>query len=92
MLSNYIRFVTTHKRLVLVLLGLVTLLAVFSISRGVIASSMGQMFLGEHPGYPVYQERIRQFVSDEVILVAFEHPDPLSEKNLQKLRETERNH
>ncbi len=89
MLTRYIRFVTEHKWLTLAMLGFVTLLAVFSISRGVIASSMGQMFLGEHPGYPTYLERIRQFVSDEVIVVAFEHPQPLSPGNLEKLRTAE---
>ncbi|MDP8256327.1 MAG: efflux RND transporter permease subunit [Candidatus Alcyoniella australis] len=78
-------YVLRHRWVALIVLLLISLAAVASLRRAVFASSIGQMFLGEHPGYARYLERISEFGSDEVVLVAIEEDDALSSPGRQRL-------
>ena len=56
-------------------------------TRGVIASSVGGLFLGEHPDYPRYVERTKDYGSDDLIVVALEEPavlSPLARRRLSR--------
>jgi len=66
---------------------LITALSVWLIvERAVVATSLGDMFLGEDPNWQIYRERIRTFASDEFILVALEDVDPLAPDTLDRLQ------
>jgi len=71
---------------VLLVTALITVLAVLSASRAVIASSIGKLFLDDLPAYHDYLERSRDFGNDEVFVVAYEDDAPLSPAALDRLR------
>lgn len=75
-MTTYFHFVLKHRLLILAFIALLTLAAGKMMMEGVFASSVGRMFLGEHPDYHRYVERARDFGSTDVIVVAFEEPDP----------------
>jgi len=68
----WFRFVLRHRVATLVVVGLVSVLAGASVSRAVIASSVGKLFLGNSPEYLSYQVWTKAFVNDELLLVGFE--------------------
>jgi len=80
------RLVLAHRGLVVAGCGLVTLLAILSASRLVVASSIGKLFLDEVPAYAVYGDRMATFGSDELFVVAYEEPDLLAPVAVDKLR------
>jgi hydrophobe/amphiphile efflux-3 (HAE3) family protein len=69
----------------LVLLVLTGLFA-WSASRGVVASSLSNLFLGENPNYDSYKKRVEQFANDEAFAVAFDDPAPFSLKSIERLK------
>ncbi len=71
----YFRFVLRHRALVVITCLAVTALAGWSLSRYTMASSLGELILGDHPAYHRYVERVKQFGSDEHLIVAFETPN-----------------
>ena len=83
----YFGFVLRHRVLVVVACLAVTALAGWSMSRATMASSLGELVLGDHPAYHRYIERVKQFGSDERLIIAFEEPDPSSPKVLGPLQE-----
>lgn len=86
-METYLRFILRHRIAVLVAIGLITLLALASLSRAVVASSFGRMFLGDSPAYHAYLERAVQFqASDEVLIVGVEDPDVLTPSGQDRLR------
>ncbi len=86
-LRRYFVFVLRHRYATLGLCLAITLLALWSASRSVIASSIGKLFLDDVPEYASYQARMQRFGNDEVFLVAYEDPAPLSEQSLQALEQ-----
>ena len=62
-----------HRRWVLLGIGLVTALALASLSRATISTSMGELFFGDSPDYLTYLERSAVFASDEVIVIGIEN-------------------
>ena len=82
----YVEFIIRHRVAVLITLALITILAGFLCSQGVVASSLGRLFLGDSPSYAEYQQRTRQFGNDEVILVAFEDRNLLSRESVERLQ------
>jgi predicted RND superfamily exporter protein len=84
-LERYIRFIIRRRGFVLGLIGLITILLGFSLTRGVIATSM-YVFLGEHPRYQEYLELVREFGNDESIIIAFEDDELLSRPSIERLR------
>jgi len=85
-MAAYFRFILRHRWLVLGLMALLTAASGLVMTRGIFASSMGRMFLGEHPRYQRYIERAAVFGNNEAALVAFEDPDPFSPKSRRRLR------
>ena len=71
----YFGFVLRHRVLVVVACLAVTALAGWSMSRATMASSLGELVLGDHPAYHRYIERVKQFGSDEQLIIAFEDRD-----------------
>lgn len=81
----WFRFVLRHRIAVLVVVGLITLLAGLSASRGVLGSTIGRLFLGESPAWQRFIERAGRFGGDETIIVGFEEPDLLSVASRDRL-------
>ena len=70
-MAAYIRFLLRHRALVLIVCGAVTVAAAAIILvRANLGTSLGKLFLGETPAYYEYLERIREFASDEVVILA----------------------
>ena len=81
-----IKFIIRYRYFVLGLLLIITAGFGYIASRGVIASSIGNLFFGDdHPEYGRYKKRIREFANDEVFIVANHDPDFLSPQKLQNL-------
>lgn len=86
MLGRYIRFVLRNRlAVVLVTLG-VTALSLYSISHGVVASSVEKLFLGDSPAYRAYLDRVEVFGNDEILVVGFEDPSVLEPAAQERLR------
>jgi len=85
-MTAYFNFVLKYRLFILALLALITLAAGKMMMHGVFASSIGRMFLGEHPDYHRYVERARDYGSTDVIIVAFEEPDPFSPSTRARLQ------
>ena len=83
----YIRFILKRRFIVLAVIGVVTAGAGYIVSQGRLATSLGEMFLGESPGYHRYKERIADFGSDNLIIYGFHDPDLLTPKGLQRLQQ-----
>ncbi len=77
-MDAYIRFILRYRWPVLALLAALTAAAGWNMSRGEVASSIGRMFLSEHPGYQRYLDRQSEFGNNDVIVAAIEEPDYLS--------------
>jgi predicted RND superfamily exporter protein len=65
---------------------LLSLISVWSISHGVVATSVGQMLLGENPHYETYVESSERFGGDQAIVVGIDDPDILSPAGQERLR------
>ena len=87
-MTTYIKLIIRYRFLVLALILLMTAGFAAIASRGVIASSIGNLFFGEdHPEYSDYKQRIREFANDEVFIIAYDDADFLSSpKARQKIR------
>ncbi|MGB0591471.1 MAG: efflux RND transporter permease subunit [Myxococcota bacterium] len=77
--------VLNHRWWVLFGIGCVTALAMASLSRAQIGTSMGELFFGDSPDYLTYLERSEVFASDEVVVIGIEGVDPLSTETLDRL-------
>ncbi|HUT53124.1 MAG TPA: MMPL family transporter [bacterium] len=84
-METYIRFVLRRRWYVIAAVLIITAAAAAEMSRGVIASSIGD-FLEESDQYASYLEHTREFANDEVMVIAYEEPDPLSAESINKLR------
>ena len=82
----WIRVVLGHRAAVLAVVGALSLLAVWPLSRAHMGSSLASMFFeDDNPDFKRYQIRIAQFRNDEVIAVAIEGSAPLAVETLDKL-------
>ena len=82
----YIRFCVRHRIALLVLCGVITAMAGWMCTKGILGSSVSRLFLGESPAYQRYVKRIAQFGSDEIIILAIEDPALLTPQGLDRLR------
>ncbi len=82
---TWIRLILHRPRLVLLGLILISLAAAASLSQAVIATSMEKMLLGDSAEYTSYQARAAEFGGDEVLIVAYDEPEPLSVAALDRL-------
>ena len=84
-MRRWFQWVLGHRALLLTLTVLVTAVAGWSASRAVVASSVGKLFLGESPAYHHWQEVGRTFANDEVVVLGWSDPEPLSVASLDRL-------
>jgi predicted RND superfamily exporter protein len=84
-MNRFVRFTLSNRWLVLMVCAAITVTAGAVTTSGVIASSIGGLFLGEHPDYPRYIERTKDFGSDDLIVVALEEPAVLSQRARRRL-------
>lgn len=85
-MTSYFHFVLRHRVLVLCICAVATLLSLASISRAVIATSIGKLFLGESPAYKDYLSRAHAFGNDEILIIGLDVPDILEPKRQAQLR------
>jgi predicted RND superfamily exporter protein len=85
-LRRYFILVLRHQRAVVLLCLLVSVLALWNLRRAVVASSIGKMFLDEHPGYELFLERSEIYGGQDLLVVGFDAPELLSAPTSQRLR------
>lgn len=85
-MERFVRIILRWRWLVLALVVLLTGAALASLSRAVVASSIGGMFLGESEDYRQYLQRVADFGGSDVLVVAVEDPNPLSQDRQDMLR------
>ena len=81
----YFKFVLRHRIPVLILIALISAAGVWSLLNGRISSSLGKLFLANSPTYDRYLDRVKEFGSDEQLVIAFEEDDVLSADSLHRL-------
>ncbi len=87
-MHRFTDLVLRHRVAVLLACALLTLVALASLSRVIIASSIGAQFLGDRPEYHDYITRSARFGSDEIVLIGLDGVDPLADpEGLQALTE-----
>lgn len=84
-MKAYFSWVLRNRASMMVTITILTALSVWSVSRGVLANSLGDLFFGNSPAYARYIELIQEFGSDETFAIAYEEADPLSSDALDRL-------
>ena len=84
-MTAYFSFVLRNRLLVVLICVLITGAAAANLSRAVVASSPAKMFFGNSAEYDAYQVRARTFTNDEIFIVAYDDPAPLSARSLDRL-------
>ena len=84
-MKRWFIWVLGHRALLLTLTLVITLIAGWSASRAVVGSSVGKLFLGESPAFHHWQEVGRTFANDEVVVLGWDDPQPLSAASLDRL-------
>ncbi len=84
-METYIRFVIRHRVAVLVFLAVLTGVAGWVLSQGVMATSLGTLFLGESPEYVRYKDRVAEFGGDNLIIIGYEASELLGADELDAL-------
>lgn len=85
-MTGFYRALLSHRALVVVVILAISGVSLWSVSRGVFASSVGKLFLGDSPEYLRYQELTTRFGNDEALYVAFEDPNLLLPATQARLR------
>ncbi|MCP4867390.1 MAG: MMPL family transporter [Proteobacteria bacterium] len=87
-MTRYFQWVLGHRLAVTAVVALLTLLSMASITRAIVATSIGGMFLGESPDYLLYLERSDLFGSDEVVIAGWDAPEVFQPEWNERLRST----
>ncbi|MEL6342008.1 MAG: MMPL family transporter [Myxococcota bacterium] len=82
----FVRWVVRRRWWVLAGLLVISLLSLWSLRRAVIATSIQRMLLGESAAYASYRERADTFGGDELFVVSYADPEPLSPGSVRRLR------
>lgn len=85
MAERYIAFVLRHRVAVLFICAAITVPAIWSCTRGVIASSMLKLFFGESEAYDRYVELANQFGDSDLMIVAFRDPELLTAEGIERI-------
>ncbi len=86
-MKRYFAWVLRNRITMMAVIAVLTILSAWSVSRGVLANSLGDLFFGNSPAYARYIELIQKFGSDEMFAVAYKESDPLSPKALDRLEQ-----
>ena len=89
-MRRYFEFVLRHRLMVSLVCLLLSALALWSISRAVISTSLTTLFFGDSPAYVRYQTRVKQFANDDILIFGYEDPAPLSAASLARLEQVVR--
>ena len=81
----YFKFIIRFKWPILAAFLLATIIAGYSMSQGIIATSLGKMFLGESPHYQSYLSRVDLFGGGDAVIISFEEKQPISPASHEKL-------
>jgi hypothetical protein len=84
-MRRFLGFIIERRVWFLALTVLITLASGYSISRGVVASSVANLFLGESPAFQRYKERVRVFGNDELLIIGIEDEGLLTGEGLARL-------
>ena len=84
-MKRYLRLIIRLRWPIIVAVALLTAVSAWMLSHAVMSSTIGGMFLGEHPDYEDYLERSERFGNSDVLAVAFRTSDPLSAQNQARL-------
>jgi len=82
----YFQFIIRHRIAVLIICLFVTVLSLASISRAVIATSIGKLFLGESPAYVEYISKTETFGNDELLIIGLNSSDLLGPGRQERIR------
>lgn len=82
----YLQFVLRHRLAVLLMIAAMTALAGWSLSRGVIGSSVIKLFFGDNPKYVEYRALADRFGGSDVMVAAYEDEALLTAEGLARLR------
>lgn len=85
-MKNYIQFAIRYRFIIVILIILITILAGAILSTTKFSGSLPDLLLGESPKFSRYLERVKQFGSDVLIIIAFEEDDLLSEESITRLK------
>ncbi|MBM4372169.1 MAG: MMPL family transporter, partial [Deltaproteobacteria bacterium] len=85
LMERYLRFLLRRRVVVLAVLVALTAASVWVLGRGVLATSLGALFLGDDPDYEVYKDRVLELGGDTVVLVGYEDEELLSRDSLDRL-------
>ncbi|MCB9487335.1 MAG: MMPL family transporter [Deltaproteobacteria bacterium] len=86
----FIKGVLRFRYIILVVIVLISVGAGMILTKAVVGTSLAQLFLGNSQGYDRYLERIEQFGTDEIVIVALENADPLDPAVQDKLAVADR--
>ena len=84
-MQSWVRFVVRRRWLVLAGLLALSVLSLWSLRDAVIATSLQRMLLGESADYTSYKERAEEFGGDEILIVSYADPAPLSATAVARL-------
>lgn len=84
-MRRYLTFLLAHRYAALAVIALISILAGYNASRGVIASSVIKLFFGENPEYLAYRELANEFGGNDVMVVAFEDETLLTPEGVARL-------
>jgi len=84
-MRRWFQWVLAHRAVVLGICLAITVVAGWSASRAVVASEIGKLFLGDSPQYREYKALSASFANDEIVIVAWDDPAPLSDSSLDRL-------
>ena len=85
-MRRYLQFVLQHRRLALAIIFSITAAAGYTITKGVLASSVIKLFFGDNPEYTAYRELANEFGGNDVMVIAFEDDALLTPQGVQRLR------
>lgn len=85
-MNSYIKFVLRYRFFVLALLIVITILAGAALSTAKLSGSLADFFLGDSPKFRHYMDRVNQFGSDTLIIIAVEEENLLSKSSIIKLK------
>jgi len=85
-MTTYIDCRLRNRIAVLLAVGVITMLALASMSRMQIATSIGEQFIGDRPEYHDYLKKSSEFGSDEVIVIGIDAPPLADTASISRMR------
>lgn len=84
-MTRYLQWVLGHRGAVLVVTAVITLLAGYSLTNGVVASSVIRLFFGDSAKYKEYRALADEFAGNDVMVFAFDDPSVFTPEGAKRL-------